>query len=138
MIENCPNCGTRRTTIDAFCSECRCPLDEPAFQREQPVETHPRGPARQLSEIFTLTGRILVIATILLAVGGTYGVIAFFYDTLPPGRYPLWFFGMPVWVGSGLLFVVVAGLLTRMHSTSFAGILPRADDPLKSSSRRHA
>ena len=115
MSENCPNCGTRLATRDAFCSECRCPLDEPAYQHEpETTSVVKRGPAKQLSDIFTVTGRLLVIATILLAAGGTYGVIAYFVDGLPPGRYPFFVFGAPIWFGSGLLFFVVAGLLTRL------------------------
>ena len=115
MRENCPNCGTRLLTHDAFCSECRCPLDEPVYLHEpETPSVGKRGPASQISDLFTVTGRLVVIATILLAAGGTFAVIAYFADTLPSGRYPLLVFGAPVWFASGLLFFVMAGLLTRL------------------------
>lgn len=110
MHENCSNCGTAPATTDGLCPECRRFLEEDA----EMIRGSRRGPARQMADVFTVPGRLLIIATIILAACGTYGVIALFIETLPPGSYPLLLFGAPVLLASGLFFFVAAVILTRL------------------------
>jgi hypothetical protein len=53
----------------------------------------------------------LVLLSILLAAGGTYGYIAWAWEGLPPGSYPLWFFALPGLLAAGLLFALGTGIL---------------------------
>jgi hypothetical protein len=52
---------------------------------------------------FTLAARVVIVLSILAAVAGTAVYVGGIYDDLPPGRYPLWFFAMPVAIAVGLL-----------------------------------
>jgi hypothetical protein len=67
--------------------------------------------ARHASEYFTLPGRALVLLSILLAAGGTVGYIAWAWEGLPPGSYPLWFFALPALLAAGLFFALGTGIL---------------------------
>src|SRR5262249_16275525 len=67
--------------------------------------------AGHVADYFTVPGRVLVLLTLLLAVGGTWGYVAWAWDDLPTGGYPLWLFALPVLVGSGLLFALGAAAL---------------------------
>jgi hypothetical protein len=102
---------------DAFCPECRGPLDEPparfvsATKTSSEVEPAQR---RHLSEYFTMPGRILVLSTIVLAAGGPGLVIVFLHDSLPAGSYPLWFFYLPVWIMLAIVFCLATVILRQM------------------------
>jgi hypothetical protein len=110
----CPHCGARLpVTHDAFCSECRQPLDEPRGQ-PIPADLSPsvwRERKQHASEYFTMPGRILVLTTIVLAAGGPWLVFLWLHDSLRPGRYPLWFFALPIWIGLVFLFALATAVL---------------------------
>jgi hypothetical protein len=67
--------------------------------------------AKHASEYFTLPGRVLVLLTTVLATGGTAGYIAWAWDGLPPGSYPIWLFALPVLLAAGLFFALGLGVL---------------------------
>ncbi len=67
--------------------------------------------AKHASEYFTLPGRILVLLTIFLAIGGTIGYITLVWDGLPPGNYPIILFALPVLFVAGLFFALGVGVL---------------------------
>jgi hypothetical protein len=67
----------------------------------------PRDPLRA----FTLAGRLLVIATILVASGVFYWFVMFINDNLPSGRYPVAFLLIPVVIGAAVFFLVVSLIL---------------------------
>ena len=64
-----------------------------------------------LGERLTLAGRILVLLTLFLAVGGPIGYFAITWEELPAGRYPIWFFVLPVLAGAALFYVIGAVVL---------------------------
>jgi hypothetical protein len=69
---------------------------------------------RHVSEYFTLPGRILALATLVLAIGGPFAYFAWVMDELPAGRYPLWLFAFPVLFGAALFFAAGTVLLTKL------------------------
>ena len=67
----------------------------------------PRDPLRA----FTFAGRLLVIATLLVAGGVFYWFVMFVNDNLPSGRYPVAFLLIPVVIGAAAFFVILSLLL---------------------------
>ena len=111
----CPHCGEPLPVVrDAFCSECRGPLTETSWGADG-ASTSSAGVRHQhvshISEYFTMPGRILVLITIVLAVGGPWLLIGWLYDSLPTGNYPLLFFALPIWIGLALLFALTSAVL---------------------------
>jgi hypothetical protein len=107
---------------DAFCSECRGPLDETPAPYvptiEAPSEVAPvRG--RHVSEYFTIPGRMLVLSTLVLAFGGPWLVVHCLHDVLPSGSYPLWFFFLPIWIVLAILFFFATVILRHMRIQVF-------------------
>src|SRR5579871_2050475 len=108
MENNCPHCGTSLLPIrDAFCPECRSPLDSGPGQPEATgsslgpqgwrLSFSPnRGRPRHPLESFTLPARLVIVLSIIGAFGGTAAYLYAVSDGLAPGRYPLWFFALPV------------------------------------------
>lgn len=76
---------------------------------------------------FTLAGRLLVIASVLVAAGITYWYVFFIHDNLPSGRYPLAFVLMPALMGAGLFFGLVSLILRRCGIEVWKK--PEDDDP---------
>jgi hypothetical protein len=68
-----------------------------------------------LAKYFTLPGRILVVVTVILAAAAPFAVFWFLNDSLTPGKYPLWFFALPVWIGLAFVFTVVIAILRRLR-----------------------
>jgi hypothetical protein len=136
MVEVCPHCGsTLPTCHDAFCPDCRQPVDDASGGQASPIEEHPLGetrPSRHFYEHLTLAGRILLIATLVLGVGGPWMVIFWLHDSLPPGSYSLWFFTLPVLVGSALLFGLAVYALQKLGIAVFRN----PDDPPESGAAR--
>jgi len=110
MAENCPYCGARLPPIrDGFCPECRQALDEvpgPADDRGAPLAVRTSPPARPLLEGLSVPARIVIVLSVLLAAGGTVAYVFWAIDSLPAGRYPLWFFALPVVAAVGVLCAV--------------------------------
>ena len=69
------------------------------------MDNHPLGKLTQ-------AGRVLAVAAIFLAAGGTFAWIEWCYDDLPPGGYPVFFFALPA-VFVALVFFVVGSLVLR-------------------------
>ena len=67
----------------------------------------PRDPLR----MFTFAGRLLALATMLVAGGVFYWFVMFVNDKLPSGRYPIPFLLIPVVIGAAVFFIVIAFLL---------------------------
>lgn len=63
-----------------------------------------RGSNMERPSPFTFAGRLLILLTIVLAIGGTAAFFWWIKDLLPPRRYPLFFFAMPVGLGAALFF----------------------------------
>jgi hypothetical protein len=61
-----------------------------------------------------MPGRILVLTTIVLAVGAPWIVFLWLHDSLTPGEYPLWFFAVPVWVALAIVLALVVALFRRL------------------------
>ena len=74
----------------------------------------PRRTDNHLARYFTLPGRILVVVTVVLGAGAPIAVFWFLHDSLRPGRYPLLFFALPVWIGLAFAFAIVVAILRRM------------------------
>jgi hypothetical protein len=53
-------------------------------------------------EHFSLPARVVIVLSVLAAVGGTAGYIVWVAEDLPPGSYPVWLFAIPVVVGAGV------------------------------------
>jgi hypothetical protein len=115
MAENCPYCEARLPPVrDGFCPECRQALDEaPALaDADDPPGSAPtRPPARPLRETLSLPARIVIVLSVLLAAGGTVAYVFWAIDSLPAGRYPLWFFALPVVAAVGVLCAVGLGVM---------------------------
>ena len=82
-MESCPHCGVAlRSLNDAFCPECRCPLDEPPEQIEQIVtfQEHQRSQSRQKYLLLQVLGILSCIsAVIILLRGGLYDGLGFLF-----------------------------------------------------------
>lgn len=65
-------------------------------------------------EKLTLTGRMLLVAHVLLGVGGLALYICDFIPQFPPGRYPLLMFVVPVGLACFFLFLILAWLLEKL------------------------
>jgi len=70
-------------------------------------EQPPRDPLRA----FTFAGRLLLIATLLVASGVVYWFVMFVNDNLPSGHYPVAFLLIPVVIGAAVFFLVVSLIL---------------------------
>jgi hypothetical protein len=114
MAVICPHCSAPLPiTQDAFCPQCRGQLSENTYTTlkiDNSVTRVQYERGRHASEYFTIPGRILVLTTIVLAVGGPWLVFMWLYDTLTPGRYPLWFFALPIWVSLAFAFALTAAV----------------------------
>jgi hypothetical protein len=60
---------------------------------------------------FTFAGRLLVIATIIVAGGLFYWCVMFVNDYFPARRYPLAFFLIPVFILAMIFFGIISLLL---------------------------
>ena len=60
---------------------------------------------------FTFAGRLLVIATLLVAGGLFYWCVMYVNDYFPRRRYPLAFFLIPVVIGAAVFFGIVSLIL---------------------------
>ena len=63
---------------------------------------------------FTFAGRMLLLAHLLLGVGGSALYVCELIPQLPGGRYPLLMFIVPVGIGCFLLFFALAWILERL------------------------
>jgi hypothetical protein len=70
----------------------------------------PQDPLRA----FTFVGRLLLIATLLVAGGVFYWFVMFVNDNLPSGHYPVAFLLIPVVIGAAVFFFVVSLILQLM------------------------
>lgn len=68
----------------------------------------------------TIPGRLLLIGTILLFGLGFYWSFLFFGRNFPPGRYPIIFVCMPVFIVCFFFFVAGAWLLERLGVQVYA------------------
>lgn len=59
----------------------------------------------------TFAGRLLAVVIFLSAVAATWAYVDGIWDSLSPGRYPIWLFATPVILVALLLFWIAAGLL---------------------------
>jgi hypothetical protein len=66
----------------------------------------PRDPLRA----FTFVGRLLIIATLLVAGGVFYWFVMFVKDNLPSGHYPVAFLLIPVVIGAAAFFFLVSSV----------------------------
>ena len=71
---------------------------------------------------YSLAGRLLLVACILLSLCGTWGPMYLLADSLPSGSYPVLFFAIP-YIALALLIFFGGCLLLRK-----AGIRVRRDD----------
>jgi hypothetical protein len=123
MADICPHCGASIPgTRDAFCPQCRGQLSEnqcgPLKIDESAAGVgYERG--RRAAEYFTIPGRILVLTTFVLGVGGPWLMFMWLHDSLTPGEYPLWFFGLPIWTALACAFVLTAAVLKRFGISVF-------------------
>jgi hypothetical protein len=60
---------------------------------------------------FTIPARLVIVLSLIVALGGTAAYIGWVYDGLPAGSYPLWFFALPAMVAAGFLCAGGLGLL---------------------------
>jgi hypothetical protein len=118
MPKVCPHCGTSLALIDdAFCPECRGSLEEARIPQPTASEGNPlRGSPvnKEVGTNLTIPGRFLILVTVVVAVVGPFLLFLCVYDSLPAGGYPLWFFGIPVWFGCVIFFIVMASILRRL------------------------
>ena len=70
----------------------------------------PRSPL----EKFTLPGRILILAHLLLGIGASALYIADLIPRMPAGSYPIFLFVVPVGVVCVISFFVMARILERL------------------------
>ena len=66
----------------------------------------PQDPLRA----FTFVGRLLLIATLLVAGGVFYWFVMFVNDHLPSGHYPVAFLLIPVVIGAAVFFILVSSI----------------------------
>jgi hypothetical protein len=117
MADACPHCGAPLPAVrDGFCGECRQELSvnsnaSPMADRADAVNWYKHR--RHAAEYFTIPGRILVLATITLAMAGPWLIFMWLRETLTPGRYRFSFFAIPVWTFLGVAFCITAAILRR-------------------------
>jgi hypothetical protein len=63
---------------------------------------------------FTLVGRLLVLFTLTLAVGGPFAYFYWLSDDLPSGSYPLLLFALPILIGAAIFFALATLVLRSM------------------------
>jgi hypothetical protein len=62
-------------------------------------------------DAYTLPARIVIVAGILSAFGGTWAYVTWVYDDLPAGRYPLFVFAVPVMIAAAVFVGIGLGML---------------------------
>jgi hypothetical protein len=67
----------------------------------------PKDPLRA----FSFVGRLLILATLLVAGGIFYWFVMFVNESLPSGRYPVAFLLIPVVIGAAVFFIAVSLIL---------------------------
>jgi hypothetical protein len=77
---------------------------------EDPEPVGRPGPAEWL----TVPGRLLLIATLAGGAGALYFYFMAGYEGLPPGRYPVLLWVVPVALAAGAFFFVAAFVLERL------------------------
>ncbi len=108
--DTCRHCGAVLPIVhDAFCSACHGPLDDDSpHPAVTPLKLVGNATGRGVLESFTVPARIVIVLSMVAAVIGTSVYMGWIRGDLPAGRYPLWFFAMPVVVAVG--FLCAAGL----------------------------
>ena len=93
-----------------ICRGCVVSLfyDEP----DQPVENQPQPPSPWSK--LTLAGRVLLLAHLVLGIGGSALYICDYLPQLPAGRYPILMFVVPVGLVCVFLFFAIAWALERI------------------------
>jgi hypothetical protein len=79
------------------------------------------GRAKHPMEKFTIAGRLLIVATIVVAGGLFYGNVMFINDNFPAGHYPIPFILIPVFIGSAIFYGVIYFILRRIGVRIFNG-----------------
>jgi len=69
---------------------------------------------------FTLAGRMLLLAHMVLFVGGTALYICDVIPHLPTGRYPILVFTVPVGLGCFFMFLILAWVFERIGVKIYA------------------
>jgi hypothetical protein len=82
---------------------------------------------------FTLVGRLLILITLMIIIGGPFAYFYWVVDTLPSGRYFLAFFSIPFLV-VGLVFFAVAEAVLK--SLGFSILKNRSADSAQSAAPR--
>ncbi len=86
------------------------PTTPTRLDTEQPPDDDARGPARWL----TISGRLLLTAT-LVGFGGAFAAFLLWaMENLPSGRYPLFVLVFPLLVAAAAFFFAAAFLLERV------------------------
>jgi hypothetical protein len=67
---------------------------------------------------FTFAGRLILLIAVLIAVGGTVGLIAWANEFLPAGRFPIFLFAIPSLCAAGV-FVALSMLLLKLCGLEF-------------------
>lgn len=108
---NCPHCGCVQSGLDGFCSECRGSLDESDLATDGvrlPEASTPaasRDSWTDLLERLTFPARLVILISMVGSVGGTALFASLTWESLPPGSYPTWLFGVPVLIAVALLTI---------------------------------
>jgi hypothetical protein len=68
-------------------------------------------PPKHPMENFTIAGRLLIVATIVVAGGLIYWNVMYIHDNFPSGLYPIVFILIPVLIGSAIFFGVFYWIL---------------------------
>lgn len=119
VVDRCPHCGAFLSVVrDAFCSECRGPLDEEYGQRGEPLSALEQTPSVAPQSAcgnplasFSFSARMVIVLALFLVLGGTAAYICWSHEKLPPGSYPLAFFLLPAIVAAGVFCVAGLALL---------------------------
>ena len=74
----------------------------------------------QLDKIpLTFVGRVLILVTLTFVVGGPFAYFYWMVDDLPPGRYPLVLFALPILLVGALFFWVACVVLKSLGIAVF-------------------
>lgn len=68
-------------------------------------------PSSEPLGFLTPVGRLLLVATMLIAAGGFYFFVVFVNDSLPSGSYPVAFLVIPGLLGAVAFFVIATFVL---------------------------
>ncbi len=72
------------------------------------------NPPNPLLTKFTFAGRMLLLAHLLLAIGGSALYISEMLPGLPSGRYPIFVFVVPIGIAGVLSFFALAWIFERL------------------------